>query len=73
MSGIASCYPSCAMWRPVDEPWQFRVLDAMEPSIDLAQLERNLAMTPQQRIEAAMELMRAAEEMRNGLHPRKPR
>ena len=58
------------MWRPVDEPWQYRVLDAMPPSIDLSQLDRALAMTPTERIEAMCALVRAAEAMRDGLRPK---
>ena len=54
------------MWWPVDEPWQYRVLDAMPPSIDEAQLRRALEMTPTERIEAMLELMRTAEALRGG-------
>ena len=56
-----------SMWRPLDEPWQYRVLDAVPPSIDVGQLERALAMTPEERILAVMELMKAGEELRRGL------
>ena len=59
------------MWRPVDEPWQYRVLDAMPPSIDRAQLARALEMTPTERIEAMVELMRVAEELRRGMTPKR--
>lgn len=55
------------MWRPVDEPWQYRVLDALPPSVDVAQLRRALEMTPTQRIEAMLELMRTAENLRAGI------
>jgi hypothetical protein len=55
------------MWRPVDEPWQYRVLDAMPPSIDKDQLRRALEMTPTQRLEAMLELMRTAEALRAGM------
>lgn len=58
------------MWRPVEEPWQYRVLDAMPPSIDPAQLARALAMSPTERIEAMLALMRTAEELRRGMAPR---
>lgn len=60
-----------AMWRPVEEPWQYRVLDAMPPSVDPTQLTRALAMTPTERIEAMVALLRTAEELRRGLQPRK--
>ena len=55
------------MWRPVDEPWQYRVLDSMPPSIDKEQLKRALAMTPTERVEAMRELMRTAEGLRAGM------
>jgi hypothetical protein len=55
------------MWRPVEAPWQYRILDAMPPSIDLAQLQRALQMTPTERILAMMKLMEAAEALRRGL------
>jgi hypothetical protein len=55
------------MWRPVDEPWQYRVLDTMPPSIDLEQLRRARELTPTERIEAMVSLLRAAEELRRGM------
>jgi hypothetical protein len=55
------------MWRPVDEPWQYRVIDAMPPSIDIEQIKRALAMTPTERILAMMQAMEAAEALRRGI------
>lgn len=55
------------MWWPVDEPWQYRVLDSMPPSIDVEQLRRALAMTPTERVEAMRELMRTADALRRGM------
>lgn len=55
------------MWRPVEEPWQYRVLDATKASVDLDQLRRALAMTPTERIEAMCELLRTAEALRRGM------
>lgn len=57
------------MWRPVDEPWQYRVLDSMPPSIDVEQLRRALEMTPTERLLAMQELMRTAEELRANMKP----
>lgn len=54
-----------SMWYPVTEPWQFRVLDALPPSIDVAQLQAALAQTPTQRVEAAMRLNELAREIQN--------
>jgi hypothetical protein len=55
------------MWRPDEEPWQCHVLDSMPPSIDKEQLRRALAMTPTERIEAMLELLRTAEALRAGI------
>lgn len=53
------------MWYPVTEPWQFRVLDALPASIDVAQLQAALALTPTERVEAAMRLNELAQEIQN--------
>ncbi len=50
------------MWIPPEEPWQYRVLDALPPGIDEAQLEAALALTVAERIARAEELCRFAEE-----------
>jgi|LauGreDrversion4_2_1035121.scaffolds.fasta_scaffold325920_2 hypothetical protein len=55
------------MWHPVEEPWQYRVLDAMPPSIDLEQIKRARAMTLTERILAMMNVMEAAEALRRGV------
>jgi len=54
------------MWRPVDEPWQYRVLDAMPPSVDVEQLNHALRMTLTERIVAMMKLVETAESLRHG-------
>ncbi len=59
------------MWRPVEEPWQYRVLDAMPPSVDPSQLAHALTMSPTERIEAMCDMVRTAEELRRGLAPRR--
>jgi hypothetical protein len=55
------------MWHPVDEPWQYRVLDAMPPSIDIEQIKRARQMTPTERILAMMNVVEAAEALRRGM------
>ena len=55
------------MWRPVEEPWQYRVLDAMPPSVDIEQIKRARQMTPTERILTMMSLMEAAETLRRGV------
>jgi hypothetical protein len=52
---------------PVDEPWQYRVLDALPAGVDRAQLERNLQLSPTERIEAMMTLVATAEALRAAL------
>ena len=56
-----------AMWHPVEEPWQYRVIDAMPPSIDLEQIKRARALTLTERILAMMNVMGAAEALRRGV------
>jgi hypothetical protein len=60
------------MWRPVDAPWQFRVLDALPPGIDLAQLEQQRRMTPTERVEAAQKLLELAEAVWSTKTGRRP-
>jgi hypothetical protein len=55
------------MWFPVDEPWQYRVLDALPPGVDRAQLERARAMSPSERIDAVIALMEAGEALQRAL------
>jgi hypothetical protein len=61
------------MWRPVDEPWQYRVLDACPPGVDEAQLEAALRMTPAERIEAAQRLSEFAAELQQAMAKREQR
>jgi hypothetical protein len=55
------------MWNFVEAPWQYRVLDALASGVDGAQLERQLAMTPTERVEAAVELARLGEELQRAV------
>ena len=55
------------MWLCVDAPWQYRVLDALPPGIDRAQLARAKAMTPSERIDAVVALMQAGEELQRAV------
>lgn len=61
------------MWFFDDAPWQYRVLDCLPPGIDLAQLERARALSPAERIDAAMELMELGEALRKGVEGARPR
>jgi hypothetical protein len=51
------------MWRPVESPWQYRILDAIPSGIDLAQLEAARNLTPQERVVAMMKLMQVVEQL----------
>ncbi|MBX3185636.1 MAG: hypothetical protein KF819_01420 [Labilithrix sp.] len=51
------------MWFYVDEPWQYRILDALPSGVDHAQLERARTWTPEERLEALERLMGIAAEL----------
>jgi len=51
------------MWFFVDEPWQYRVLDALPRGVDLAQLEQMKRLTPSERLDAVARLMELGEEL----------
>jgi hypothetical protein len=48
---------------PIDEPWQYRLLDLLPPGVDRAQLEAALKLTPTERLEAAVRILELAEEI----------
>lgn len=55
------------MWRPPDAPWQYRVLDALPPGIDVAQLERTFRLTPAERFAELEALMELADELQRAM------
>ncbi|MDX2018795.1 MAG: hypothetical protein SF187_01035 [Deltaproteobacteria bacterium] len=55
------------MWFPVDEPWQYRVLDQLAPGIDSEQLIQARAATPTERVEAMCRLVELAEQIGRSL------
>lgn len=57
-----------ARFDPPDGPWQYRILDALPPGIDLASLREEARLTPTQRLEALFHLQEFAAEVtkRNG-------
>ena len=59
------------MWFPVDEPWQYRVLDQLPPGVDRAQLERDRALTPTERLEAVEQMMALGEELRRAMEAKR--
>lgn len=52
------------MWFPVEQPWQYRILDALPSGVDAAQLEAARRMTPTERVEAMVRLVELGERMR---------
>lgn len=52
------------MWRPVEHPWQYDLLDRLPPGVDVTLIDEALALTPTARVEKAMAMMRLAEAMR---------
>jgi hypothetical protein len=51
------------MWTWIDQPWQYRILDQLRPGVDIAQIQRALQMTPTERVESVVALMRVAEDI----------
>lgn len=64
--GAAPVQPS-VVWFFVEAPWQYRVLDALSPGVDRAQVERALALTPSERIDAVVELMELGESLQRAV------
>lgn len=60
-------YPPFEVWRPVEDPWQYRVLDALPSGVDRAQLERARKWTFDERLDALTELMELAEALKSGV------
>lgn len=58
------------MWRPCEAPWQYRVLDALPPSVDEGQLAAALAMTPTERLEAMVRLLELGQTLRRARQDR---
>jgi hypothetical protein len=55
------------MWRFIEEPWQYRVLDRLPQGVDPAQIAQMLKRTPTERLDAVVDFMLLAEEIRNAL------
>lgn len=51
-------------WEPTEEAWQYELLDRLKPGVDITQLERNLRMTPTERLELVRHLAQFAAEVR---------
>lgn len=52
------------MWRPVEHPWQYDLLDRLTPGVDVTLLAAALKLTPTERVERAVDLMRLAAALR---------
>ncbi|MCG5051528.1 MAG: hypothetical protein KA712_01080 [Myxococcales bacterium] len=55
------------MWFPVEEPWQYRILDQLPPGIDAAQLAQARSATPTERVEAMRCLVELGEQIRTAM------
>jgi len=63
MIDCAKDWHTRGMWFFVEEPWQYRVLDALPRGVDLAQLEQMKRLTPSERLDAVARLMELGEEL----------
>jgi len=52
------------MMQPTDESGIDRVVDAYKAGIDLTLIERNLRLTPEERLRQLMQMQRFADELR---------
>ncbi len=52
------------MWFPVEQPWQYRVLDQLPSGIDAAQLAQARLMTPTERVEAMRRLVELGAQLK---------
>ncbi|MDX2089838.1 MAG: hypothetical protein SFX73_18425 [Kofleriaceae bacterium] len=52
------------MWKPVEHPWQYDLLDRLPSGVDATLIDEALSITPTQRIEKAVAMMRLAEALR---------
>lgn len=60
------------MWRPVDRPWQYEVLDRLPAGVDVTLIDESLKRTPTERVERLMELLRAMEELQRAREAKGP-
>ncbi len=49
-----------------ERPWQYELLDKMPSSIDMTQLEENLRLTPTERLEKMLKVLRFLRGARAG-------
>ncbi len=54
-------------WYWTDEPWQYRVLDALPSGVDQAQLDHALTLSPTERVQSVMDLMSMAEDLQQAM------
>ncbi len=54
-------------WYWIDEPWQYRVLDALPPGVDEAQLAHALTLSPTERVQSVVDLMRVAQDLQSAM------
>jgi hypothetical protein len=52
------------VWKPVEHPWQYDLLDRLPPGVDVTLIDEALKLTPTERVEKAIAMMRLAEALR---------
>ena len=52
-------------WYWIDEPWQYRVLDALPPGVDEAQHAH--ALSPTERVQSVVDLIRVAQDLQSAM------
>jgi hypothetical protein len=52
------------VWKPVEHPWQYDLLDRLPSGVDVTLIDEALALTPTARVEKAVSMMRLADAMR---------
>jgi hypothetical protein len=50
-------------WTLPDEPWQYRILDALPSSLDMDQLRENLKLTQTERMQKLQAMVNFAAEL----------
>lgn len=55
------------VWSWIDEPWQYRVLDALPSGVDEAQLDHALTLSPTERVQSVVDLMRVAADLQSAM------
>lgn len=64
---LRATYPWPVTWHWTKEPWQYRVLDALPSGVDNAQLDHALSLSPTERLQSVVDLMKVAEDLQHAM------